>query len=362
MKTILAFTCLLFTFSSYAQSDGDALLDLPGKEQNSAVVQKFCNEFNVKQVDGSIISSETHWIQLTGKPISSIVLQSSNKGGKTGFAGKLPLGLRFGMSKQEVTTVLGNVTMFDDPSSSGDYKTNYFFCDNDVKLECRYSAEGQLIALIIENKNYRSLYDYWIGSNQQPPVTPEEYKYCKKGTAVPPTVNTNAKPAVTSGDLCSELIKIIEAVGNGNIAPYKAAVSSEKMEGTVKHTTWKVVNPLPGTVSCTVAEGFRTEKNTKTYSVYTAVVAVGGSDLNDLTILSKSKEWVAKVKACLPSGYRDRTATDKEWHRYSADSQSDMLLLTHIQSGTEVSVYQRYKTKPALTNEYIVYIKKQLSY
>ncbi len=177
-KLLLIFTLLPGHF--FAQSlEGDLFLEILGKPQNSEGMQKVIAAYQLQAIHQGY-GSPTQYIQVLGDPVSSVGLGGTGST-KSGFTGGLPLGLKFSMTKAQAEALLANTTTFQNGGAAA-YPRIYFFYERGKKVELSYSAEGFLTYVALENKDYLSLYDYWVSTGAQGLLKPEDLVYFKNST------------------------------------------------------------------------------------------------------------------------------------------------------------------------------------
>jgi hypothetical protein len=132
---VLTLTACCFIFgTTFAQKyDGDMLVNAVGKTSESSEVNDLKSAYHFQMAnDEHFLSKEGIELVLKNKALSEIrIYKASSVYGS--FAGKLPRGLRFGLTSAEVKKLLGK------PSVS--YNTGY----------CEFETNGVIISCWFEN-------------------------------------------------------------------------------------------------------------------------------------------------------------------------------------------------------------------
>ena len=113
MKKLLTISlALMWMISLQAQTiEGDALTALVGNKVNEPATQNFFNTYEVKNTAGAKYSSAKYGIDITAKNDTLISLSLYRSNSIYGsFSNKLPKGITFGSSSEEVVKKLGKPT------------------------------------------------------------------------------------------------------------------------------------------------------------------------------------------------------------------------------------------------------------
>lgn len=365
LRTLLMLTSLA-TVALHAQPlDGNALFSVLNQPMASEKVKALAARYNLTEKSfGPSLGSTTCWINLYSDPVRTILLQQGTAGEKKeGFPGALPLGLRFGMSRSDIESGLGNTSSFFDSQGSG---STWFFVEKNVMLTCRYSAEANLIALSLEAKDYADLFDTWVKMGHTPQVKPADYVYFRQSNAtLGQTAATLPQPAASApanvSSFCSALGEAVRRVSEKAQDPIKGEKIKESASGTVVHQYWTSTVLLPGAVSARVEEGTNTATGNKLYCQYKAVLT-GNTTHDHPVLLQKASEWKTKLLACLSAGYTDRSEANRAYLIWSNTSKADIVSFRHDASGTMLEMYQRPVEKGSTVMELVLIIKKQFAF
>lgn len=198
MKHLLILIIISMGISLNAQQiGGNAFFGYLGQTHESASAKQLFSQFKMLPGDQFIkeYASPTEYITTYGNPITKLMLGGGD-GKKKSFSGKLPLGLYFGMHKNDFIKRMGNTTLFDIPSKQ-EFATTYFYYDVNRYAECYFTEDGKLHFIILENKDYRQLYDYWVKSGFNNQIKPENLVYWKNSDAATSLFENVSAPRVT---------------------------------------------------------------------------------------------------------------------------------------------------------------------
>ena len=113
MKKILSFfAASILMLALHAQTtDGDALINIIGTKADNPATQKFFNLYEVRSTAGGKYSSKKYGIDITSIHDSLLSLSLYRSNSIYGsFSNKLPKGIVFGSSHEDVTKLLGKPT------------------------------------------------------------------------------------------------------------------------------------------------------------------------------------------------------------------------------------------------------------
>ena len=108
---ILAFTFILVSSIHAQATEGDALIDIIGTKVDAAATQKFFTEYEIKGLSGGKYSSEKYGIDVTthNDSVTSMTIYKNDLLYGS-YTNKLPKGITFGKSSDEIIKLLGKPT------------------------------------------------------------------------------------------------------------------------------------------------------------------------------------------------------------------------------------------------------------